>query len=137
MGNTIDLVTIRRQLHRIPELGFKEFKTQQYLLQMIHSVADERVEVKTWKTGIIVKVNGLNPTKTIGYRADMDGLPIVEETALSFVSEHPTEMHACGHDFHMTIALGVLINIINNPINDDVVFIFQPAEEDQAGQNRC
>ncbi|MEK4906714.1 N-acetyldiaminopimelate deacetylase [Niallia sp. FSL M8-0099] len=133
MGNTIDLVTIRRQLHRIPELGFKEFKTQQYLLQMIHSVADERVEVKTWKTGIIVKVNGLNPTKTIGYRADMDGLPIVEETALSFVSEHPTEMHACGHDFHMTIALGVLINIINNPINDDVVFIFQPAEEGPGG----
>lgn len=133
MGNTIDLVTIRRQLHRIPELGFKEFKTQQYLLQMIHSVADERVEVKTWKTGIIVKVNGLNPTKTIGYRADMDGLPIVEETAFSFVSEHPTEMHACGHDFHMTIALGVLINIINNPINDDVVFIFQPAEEGPGG----
>ncbi|AYV65863.1 MULTISPECIES: N-acetyldiaminopimelate deacetylase [Niallia] len=133
MGNTIDLVTIRRQLHRIPELGFKEFKTQQYLLQMIQSVADERVEVKTWKTGIIVKVNGLNPTKTIGYRADMDGLPIVEETSLSFVSEHPTEMHACGHDFHMTIALGVLTNIINNPINDDVVFIFQPAEEGPGG----
>lgn len=89
--------------------------------------------MKTWKTGIIVKVNGLNPTKTIGYRADMDGLPIVEETSLSFVSEHPTEMHACGHDFHMTIALGVLTNIINNPINDDVVFIFQPAEEGPGG----
>ncbi len=133
MGNTIDLIKIRRDLHKIPELGFKEFKTQQYLLEKIQSFSNERVEIKTWKTGIIVKVQGLNPTKTIGYRADIDGLPIVEETELPFLSEHLTEMHACGHDFHMTIALGVLANIIESPVKDDLVFIFQPAEEGPGG----
>jgi N-acetyldiaminopimelate deacetylase len=133
MGNSIDLIKIRRDLHKIPELGFKEFKTQQYLLEIIQNFSNERVEIKTWKTGIIVKVNGLNPTKTIGYRADIDGLPIVEETELPFLSEHPTEMHACGHDFHMTIALGVLANIIEAPLKDNVLFIFQPAEEGPGG----
>ncbi|XKB99573.1 N-acetyldiaminopimelate deacetylase [Niallia sp. JL1B1071] len=133
MGSTIDLIKIRRDLHKIPELGFKEFKTQQYLLGKIQSFSNERVEIKTWKTGIIVKIHGLNPTKTIGYRADIDGLPIVEETELPFLSEHPTEMHACGHDFHMTIALGVLANIMEAPLKDDVVFIFQPAEEGPGG----
>ncbi|CAI9387686.1 N-acetyldiaminopimelate deacetylase [Niallia sp. Sow4_A1] len=133
MGNTIDLIQIRRDLHKIPELGFKEFKTQQYLLGKIQSFSNERVEIRTWKTGIIVKVHGLNPTKTIGYRADIDGLPIVEETELPFLSEHPTEMHACGHDFHMTIALGLLANIMETPIKDNVVFIFQPAEEGPGG----
>lgn len=133
MGNTVDLIKIRRDLHKIPELGFKEFKTQQYLLEKIQSLSNERVEIKTWKTGIIVKVYGINPTKTIGYRADIDGLPIVEETELPFLSEHPTEMHACGHDFHMTIALGVLANIMEAPLKDDVVFIFQPAEEGPGG----
>jgi len=133
MGNTIDLIQIRRDLHKIPELGFKEFKTQQYLLGKIQSFSNERVEIRTWKTGIIVKIHGLNPTKTIGYRADIDGLPIVEETELPFLSEHPTEMHACGHDFHMTIALGVLANIMETPIKDNVVFIFQPAEEGPGG----
>ena len=129
MGNKIDLIKIRRDLHRIPELGFREFKTQQYLLGVIQNLSTERVEIKTWRTGIIVKIHGHNPTKTIGYRADIDGLPIIEETGLDFLSEHPTEMHACGHDFHMTIALGVLANIIESPLKDDVVFIFQPAEE--------
>ncbi|MDU1845315.1 N-acetyldiaminopimelate deacetylase [Niallia alba] len=133
MGNKIDLIKIRRELHRIPELGFREFKTQQYLLGVIQNLSTERVEIKTWRTGIIVKIHGHNPTKTIGYRADIDGLPIIEETGLDFLSEHPTEMHACGHDFHMTIALGVLANIIESPLKDDVVFIFQPAEEGPGG----
>jgi len=133
MGNKIDLIKIRRDLHRIPELGFREFKTQQYLLGVIQNLSNERVEIKTWRTGIIVKIHGHNPTKTIGYRADIDGLPIIEETGLEFLSEHPTEMHACGHDFHMTIALGVLANIIESPLKDDVVFIFQPAEEGPGG----
>lgn len=133
MGNKIDLIKIRRDLHRIPELGFREFKTQQYLLGVIQNLSTERVEIKTWRTGIIVKIHGYNPTKTIGYRADIDGLPIIEETGLDFLSEHPTEMHACGHDFHMTIALGVLANIIESPLKDDVVFIFQPAEEGPGG----
>ncbi|WP_405388405.1 N-acetyldiaminopimelate deacetylase [Peribacillus muralis] len=124
---------IRRDLHQIPELGFKEFKTQQYLLNYITSLGSERVEIETWRTGIFVKVKGRNPRKTIGYRADIDGLPIKEETGLPFASTHEGNMHACGHDFHMSIGLGLLTRFCENPIDDDLLFIFQPAEEGPGG----
>lgn len=133
MTNTSPFVQIRRDLHKIPELGFQEFKTQAYLLNYLHTLKQDRVEIKTWKTGIFVKINGLAPTKTIGYRADIDGLPIVEETDLPFYSEHSDQMHACGHDFHMSIALGLVTYFIENPINDHLLFIFQPAEEGPGG----
>ncbi|MGE7876884.1 N-acetyldiaminopimelate deacetylase [Peribacillus muralis] len=124
---------IRRELHQIPEIGFKEFKTHQYLLDYILGLPSERMEIKTWKTGIFVKVKGRNPRKMIGYRADIDGLPIKEETGLPFASTHEEHMHACGHDFHMTIALGLLTHFSKNPIDDDLLFIFQPAEEGPGG----
>ncbi|MGE6378308.1 N-acetyldiaminopimelate deacetylase [Peribacillus muralis] len=124
---------IRRELHQIPEIGFKEFKTHQYLLDYILGLPSERMEIKTWKTGIFVKVKGRNPRKMIGYRADIDGLPIKEETGLPFASTHEEHMHACGHDFHMTIALGLLTHFGKNPIDDDLLFIFQPAEEGPGG----
>jgi N-acetyldiaminopimelate deacetylase len=126
-------VSIRRDLHKIPELGFQEFKTQQYLLNYIASLPQERLEIQTWKTGIFVKINGLQPTKTIAYRADIDGLPIHEETELPYRSQHEGKMHACGHDFHMSIALGVLTHFVHHPIRDDLLFIFQPAEEGPGG----
>ncbi|RAK23188.1 N-acetyldiaminopimelate deacetylase [Anoxybacillus vitaminiphilus] len=126
-------VSIRRDLHKIPELGFQEFKTQQYLLDYIQTLPQERLEVKTWKTGIFVKVRGTEPTKIIGYRADIDGLPVSEETGLPFASEHEGKMHACGHDFHMSIALGVLTYFAYHPAKDDLLFVFQPAEEGPGG----
>jgi len=132
VANT-DYVQIRRELHQIPELGFHEFKTQTYLLNYIHALPSERIEIKTWKTGIFVKVKGRKSARLIGYRADIDGLPITEETGLPFSSSHEQAMHACGHDFHMTIALGVLTNIVETPIDDDMLFIFQPAEEGPGG----
>lgn len=127
------IIKIRRDLHQIPELGYEEFKTQQYLLNYIESLPKDRLEIRTWKTGVIVKVKGNRPTKVIGYRADIDGLPIKEETGLSFQSIHNGKMHACGHDIHMSIALGVLTNVNEHPIDDDLVFIFQPAEEGPGG----
>ncbi len=126
-------VAIRRDLHQIPELGFQEVKTQHYLLRYIQSLPQERLQVRTWKTGIFVKVNGTSPRKTIGYRADMDGLPIREETGLPYRSTHDGCMHACGHDVHMSIALGVLTHFAHHPIQDDLLFIFQPAEEGPGG----
>ncbi|CAH0345911.1 N-acetyldiaminopimelate deacetylase [Bacillus sp. CECT 9360] len=124
---------IRRDLHKIPEPGFQEFKTQKYLLDYLHALPGDRLEIKTWRTGIFAKIHGENPTKTIGYRADIDGLPIQEETGLPFVSEHEQFMHACGHDFHMSIALGILTHFTYNPIDDHLLFIFQPAEEGPGG----
>ena len=127
------LIKIRRDLHQIPELGFQEFKTQAYLLDYIKSMPQERLEWATWKTGLFVRVKGERPKRTIGYRADIDGLPIKEDTGLPYSSIHEGMMHACGHDFHMTIALGVLTNLIENPIDDHVLFMFQPAEEGPGG----
>lgn len=128
-----NLIQIRRDLHRIPEIGFQEYKTQAYLLSIIKQFPAERIDIQTWKTGIFVLVKGTNPRKTIGYRADIDGLPINEETEYEFQSEHPGFMHACGHDLHMTIALGILSHFVENPITDNVLFLFQPAEEGPGG----
>lgn len=126
-------VNIRRDLHQIPELGFQEFKTQQYILDYLATLPSERLQIKTWRTGILVHVHGTAPTKTIGYRADMDGLPIDEQTDVPFRSTHEGRMHACGHDMHMAIALGVLTHVVHHPICDDMLFIFQPAEEGPGG----
>ncbi|KAA0548114.1 N-acetyldiaminopimelate deacetylase [Bacillus sp. BGMRC 2118] len=133
MNTYKSFIDIRRDLHKIPEIGFQEFKTQAYLLNYIHSMPSERMEIEKWKTGIFVKVKGTNPTRMIGYRADIDGLPITEETNLAFPSMHEGYMHACGHDFHMSIALGILTEIVNKPIREDVLFMFQPAEEGPGG----
>lgn len=128
-----DLIQIRRDLHKIPELGFQEYKTQKYILQLLAQLPSERLQIKTWRTGIVVKVLGKNGYKTIGYRADMDGLPIKEETGLPFCSVHDGKMHACGHDIHMTIALGLIEHFVYHPISDHLLFIFQPAEEGPGG----
>lgn len=127
------LQQIRRELHQIPETGFQEFKTQAYLLEEIHALNQQRLTIVKWRTGIVVHVKGLNPDKTIGWRTDMDGLPISEQTSLSFQSTHEGYMHACGHDIHMTVALGLLRQINQAPINDSMVFLFQPAEEGPGG----
>ncbi len=129
----MDTIAVRRDLHRIPEIGFKEFKTQRYLLQFIEQLPQDHLQVKTWRTGILVLVKGENPSKTIGYRTDIDGLPIQEETGYDFQSEHEGYMHACGHDFHMTIALSLLEYYSSNRLKDNLLVIFQPAEEGPGG----
>lgn len=126
-------VALRRKLHQIPEPGFGEVKTQRLLLDYLNTLPRERMEIQTWKTGILVHIAGNNPSRRIGYRADMDGLPVEEETNLDFRSTHPGWMHACGHDFHMAIALGILTHFVHHPIDDDLLFVFQPAEEGPGG----
>ena len=124
---------IRRELHQIPEPGFAEFKTQRYLLDYLAKLPADRLSIKTWKTGILARIAGKNPKKTIAWRADMDGLPIAEETSYPFRSQHEGYMHACGHDLHMAIGLGILTNFVQHPIDDDLLFLFQPAEEGPGG----
>ncbi|KPV57006.1 N-acetyldiaminopimelate deacetylase [Paenibacillus sp. A3] len=131
--NPSRFVQIRRDLHKIPELGYQEFKTQRYLLDYIATLPQERLEVRTWRTGIIVNVKGTAPKRRFGYRADIDGLPITEDTGYDFRSEHPGFMHACGHDLHMSIGLGILTHFAKQPIRDNLTFIFQPAEEGPGG----
>lgn len=131
--NYSSFIKVRRQLHEIPELGFEEWKTQQFLLTYIKSLPQQFITIDTWKTGIFVKVEGSSPSKIVGLRADIDGLPMEEETNLPFASKHVGKMHGCGHDFHMSIALGVLTYFSHNQPKETLLFIFQPAEEGPGG----
>lgn len=128
-----ELVQIRRELHQLPEIGLEEVETQRYLLEKIRSLPQEKVTISTWQTGIIVKVKGRIGKRALGWRTDIDGLPITEETGLPFASQNKGKMHACGHDCHMAIALGLLAKLIEADFADDCYLIFQPAEENEAG----
>src|SRR5574337_1135876 len=96
----LDLIATRRDLHQIPEIGLEEFETHAYLMAKIAELTAGKsfVTIKTWQTGIVVKLTGTAPEKTIGWRTDIDGLPIIEDTGLDFKSRHEGRMHACGHD---------------------------------------
>lgn len=126
-------VEIRRKLHQIPEPGFAEVKTQRFLLDYLATLPAERLEIATWRTGVLAKVKGTAPRRILAWRADMDGLPVIEETGLPYRSQHDGYMHACGHDMHMAIALGVLTHFVHHPVRDDLLFVFQPAEEGPGG----
>ena len=131
----LDLIQIRRDLHQIPEIGLEELKTQAYLLKVIEDLIAGKnfAHVRTWQTGILVYLEGSQAERTIGWRTDIDGLPILEQTGLAFASQHPGRMHACGHDFHMTIALGSLERALESQPKNNLLFLFQPAEENEAG----
>src|SRR5690606_18596001 len=115
------------------EIGFREFKTQQYLLKLIRSMPQERLEIVEWKTGLAVKVRGYDAERLIAWRTDIDGLPIEEQTGLAYRSLHEGYMHACGHDIHMANAIGLLRQLVEKPVKQDVLVIFQPAEEGPGG----
>ncbi|KRM95593.1 N-acetyldiaminopimelate deacetylase [Liquorilactobacillus aquaticus DSM 21051] len=131
--NEKKLIEIRRELHKIPEIGMQEFKTQAKLLEIIKELPQTYLKIKTWETAILVKVSGKHAGYTIGYRTDIDGLPVDEQTRLPFSSENSGRMHACGHDIHMTVALGILSFFADNQPLVDMTFIFQPAEENASG----
>lgn len=126
-------VKIRRDLHLIPEVGLKEFKTRDYLLKVIQQLPQKHLEVKVDETAILVRVRGTEGNRTIGWRTDIDGLPVSEKTDLAFGSIHEGRMHACGHDVHMAITLGILAHFSEHPVKDHMVFFFQPAEETVSG----
>ncbi|MFL2100156.1 N-acetyldiaminopimelate deacetylase [Desemzia sp. FAM 23991] len=133
MNNLDPFIKIRRDLHLIPEIGLQEYKTYEYLLNVIHQLSSEHLEIQTDETAILVRVRGTEGKRTIGWRTDIDGLPVVEQTDLAFESAHAGRMHACGHDVHMSIALGLLSYFSDHPTKDHLVFFFQPAEETVSG----
>ncbi|MBS5601761.1 MAG: N-acetyldiaminopimelate deacetylase [Lactococcus lactis] len=130
----INLIEIRRQLHQIPEIGLEEHKTQKYLLTIIHQIIQNKsfIQVETWQTGLLVYLKGSQGQKTIGWRTDIDGLPVEELTNLPFASKNG-RMHACGPDIHMTVALGLLEKLSESQPKNNLLFLFQPAEENEAG----
>lgn len=136
MLTSSQLIKIRRDLHQIPEEALEEKETQQYLLKIVKKFNQQYLQIRTLPnlpTALLVRVQGSKPQKTIGYRADIDGLPVNEDTGLSFSSKHKGRMHACGHDIHMTVALGILSYFSEIQPKDNLIFFFQPAEESKNG----
>lgn len=131
-----NLIQIRRDLHAMPELALNEFRTAAYLEKVITGFNQQYLIIKhvpDLPTALLVRVAGSAPQRTLGYRTDIDALPVSEKTGLPFASKNPGVMHACGHDIHMTVALGVLSYFSEHQPTDNLIFFFQPAEESQNG----
>jgi amidohydrolase len=129
-----ELVARRRDLHQHPELSFEEVRTAGIIADELGRLGLE-VQTGIGKTGVIGILEGDHDGPTVMYRADMDALPIQEENEVEYVSRIPGKMHACGHDGHVTIALGVakLLSQRRATLAGRVKFVFQPAEEIGAG----
>lgn len=100
-----ELVEVRRDFHRHPELSFQETRTAETVARYLETVGLE-VRTGVGGTGVVGVLRGGESGRTLAIRADMDALPIQEETGRPFASENPGVMHACGHDAHMAIVLG-------------------------------
>lgn len=124
------LISFRRHLHANPELSFKEYQTQRFVLQVLQDFGVTSVK-KIADTGVLVTLTGANPGKCIALRGDMDALPIQEVAGREYGSKNDGVMHACGHDVHTTCALGavILLNNARKNWNGTVKVIFQPGEE--------
>lgn len=128
-----ELQMIRRHLHKYPELSFQEYETSKFIMQKLAAsgIPYEQIGDTGIKAVIAGEQDAENVERIVGLRADIDALPIQEETGLSFASVNEGVMHACGHDGHTTILLGaaMLLQQIKQSFSGKVVCIFQPGEE--------
>ncbi|NOT46305.1 MAG: M20/M25/M40 family metallo-hydrolase, partial [Acidobacteria bacterium] len=132
------IIEWRRHLHQFPELGNHEVKTAKYVEDHLRKLGLE-VRTGVGKTGVVGILKGSQPGPVIGLRADMDGLPVTERNSLPFASKETAQfngqnvgvMHACGHDTHVAILMGVaeILSKMKAQLAGTVVFVFQPAEE--------
>ncbi len=128
-----EIINIRRDIHENPELDFDLFRTSKVVLDFLKS---ENIECySTAKTGVCAIIKGQNTNKVIALRADMDALPIIDKKNVSYKSKVSGKMHACGHDAHTAILLGVakILNKHKDKLNGSVKLLFEPAEETSGG----
>lgn len=125
---------IRHQIHAFPELRYEEKITAELVKQELQKIGLTAL-TGIGQTGVVAVLDSGKPGKTVGLRADMDALPITENTSLVYQSKHPGKMHACGHDGHVATLLGVahILSQQKHLFSGKVKFIFQPAEEGGAG----
>jgi hippurate hydrolase len=125
-----EMTAWRRHLHANPELGFDCHQTAAFVVDRLREMGITEIETGIAESGIVALIEGSAPGPTIGLRADMDALPIVEETGADHASTVPGKMHACGHDGHTTMLLGAA-RYLSETRNfaGRVALIFQPAEE--------
>ena len=137
-GLMTKVIEWRHHFHEYPELSNREFKTSQYIKGVLENLGLE-VQSDIAYTGLVAMIRGSQPGPLIALRADIDGLPVTEELGLPFSSKERTTyqgnevgvMHACGHDAHIAILLGVAEYLVKNTdkLKGDIMLIFQPAEE--------
>lgn len=132
-----ETVERRRDLHRHPELAFKEYRTAQIVAKELQELSLE-VTTGIAETGVIGMLRGAADSPVLGLRFDMDALPIQEETGAPYSSEAAGKMHACGHDCHTAVGLSVakLLAARRETLPGTIKFIFQPAEELDGGAAR-
>lgn len=125
---------IRRDLHQLAETAYEEVETGKYIASFLSGIGVE-VVCPVAKTGVVGLIRGGQPGPTVAFRADMDALPIEEETGVKWSSANPGTMHACGHDVHMAAVLGaaMLLAKCAESLRGNVKLIFQPAEEAPGG----
>jgi amidohydrolase len=125
-----DVVDLRRHFHKHPEVSFSEHETSQYLRERLRELGLDLKESPT-ETGAVAVLDTGRPGKTVMLRADIDALPILEESGVDFHSRFDGRMHACGHDAHMAIMIGVVRTLIDRiwDVKGKYLFVFQPAEE--------
>jgi N-acetylcysteine deacetylase len=128
------LVAMRRELHEHPELSNEEFETTRRIRSWLTEVGVPMVDLHL-PTGVLAEVKGAHPGPTIMLRADIDALPVHEETGLPFASTVAGKMHACGHDFHTSSMIGAakLLQDHAQELHGTVRILFQPAEEQAVG----
>ncbi|MFQ5569131.1 MAG: amidohydrolase [Rhodothermales bacterium] len=124
------LVSIRRHLHMYPETGFQETKTSNFIRNKLESYGLE-VQGPVAETGLFVDIEGAHPGPCVGYRADIDALPIQDAKQVPYASQHPGVAHLCGHDAHTTVGIGIalLLHQLRDQIHGTVRVFFQPNEE--------
>ncbi len=125
---------MRRDFHLHPELGHQEIRTAGIVARELQALGLE-VSTGVGKTGVVAMIEGSQPGPTLLLRADMDALPILEQTGAEYASQNPGVMHACGHDGHTAILLTVakMLHGIRAELPGSIKLVFQPAEEGQGG----
>jgi hippurate hydrolase len=129
-----ELTVWRRHLHERPELGFAEHETAAFVAEKLRGFGCDEVHTGIGRTGVVAVIRGGAGGRAIGLRADMDGLPIQEDSGAAWASRVPGRMHACGHDGHTTMLLGAARYLAETRnFAGTAYLIFQPAEEGGGG----
>ncbi|MBI3550378.1 MAG: amidohydrolase [Elusimicrobia bacterium] len=128
---TPEVVAWRRDFHMHPEVSNRETRTAARLAEILKGIGVDELKTGVAHHGLVALIRGARPGPTIALRAEMDGLPIQENTGLPFASKNPNVMHACGHDAHMAMLLGAakVLAQMKDELHGSVKLIFQPAEE--------
>lgn len=128
------VIGIRRHLHQHPELSNEEFETTKYIISLLEQAGITIIDYGL-TTGVIAEIGGLQEGPVVALRADIDALPIQEETGLPYASLHPGKSHACGHDFHTAALMGAAYQLKQQEpyLKGKVRLLFQPAEEKAKG----